>query len=136
MERPMNTPTKAASQVPVSTRIADPPAIALAVALNCTSTAVFGAHADGYLVHSNLAGARMLQSEHALRKVQSRLVARRSDEAKALNAVLSRVAESGQSELLRLLNRNGTGRLLITVNPVPGHTMVTLCVADLEPTDA
>ena len=47
--------------------------------------------------------------------------------------LLARVAESQRPELLRLLRRNGSVSLLITVTPVPGDRLVTVCVADLQP---
>jgi hypothetical protein len=109
---------------------------ALAAALNCVATATFLVRADGYLVHGNHAGHRLLRGGGALRQVHARLVARRVEEAKALAAVLVRVAASRRAELLRLVNRNGTARLLITVSPVPEDDMVTVCVADLQPTYA
>jgi hypothetical protein len=108
---------------------------ALAAALNCVATATFLVRADGYLVHGNHAGHRLLRGG-ALRQVHARLVARRVEEAKALAAVLVRVAASRRAELLRLVNRNGTARLLITVSPVPEDDLVTVCVADLQPTYA
>jgi hypothetical protein len=133
----MNSPLDGASPGPVFAAIADRLPAALAVALNCVSTPTFLVQADGRLVHANLAGERILQGGHALKKSHSScLVARRLNEATALKAVVSRVAGGRQPELLRLLNRNGTSRLLLTVSPVSGHALAVVCVADLQPGDA
>jgi DNA-binding CsgD family transcriptional regulator len=109
---------------------------ALGAALNYVSTATFLVQADGRLVYGNRAGHRMLRSGGALRQMHAHLVARRAKENEALAEVMLRVAESHQSELLRLLGRNATTRLLITVSPVPEDGLVMVCVVDLQPTDA
>jgi hypothetical protein len=109
---------------------------ALAVALDCVATATFLVRADGYLVYGNHAGHRLLRGGGALRQVHACLVARRADEAKTLTTGLVRVAASRQAELLRFVNRNGTARLLITVSPVPDDGLVTVCVVDLQASDA
>jgi PAS domain-containing protein len=105
---------------------------ALAVVLDCISTPTFVLRPDGGIVHLNRAGSKMLRSGGALRKTQSRLVARRSKEAKALAGTIARVAESQCPELFRLLSRDGTVRLLMTVNPLPADTLVAAYVADLQ----
>jgi hypothetical protein len=105
---------------------------ALAVMLDCLPTPAFLLASDGRIIHLNRAGTRMLRGGGALRQVQSRLVARRSKEAKALAGLFDRVAESQCAELFRLLSRDGTVRLLITVRPVPATTWVAACVADLQ----
>jgi hypothetical protein len=109
---------------------------ALAAALDCVTTATFLVRADGQLVHGNRAGHRLLRGGGAVRQVHARVVARRAGETKALAAVLVRVAASQHAELLRLVNRNGTARLLITVSPIRGDGLVTICVAELQATDA
>lgn len=111
-------------------------AVAVAGALDCVATATFLVRADGYLVHGNRAGHRLLRGGGALRQVHACLVARRSEEAKTLATGLVRVAASRQAELLRFVNRNGTARLLITVNPVPDDGLVTVCVVDLQASNA
>ena len=109
---------------------------ALAVALDCVSTSIFLAHTDGCIVHCNIAGSRMLNHGGALKQLfHSRLTACRSSEARDLNAVLSRVFERQQPELLRFSSRNGPLRLLIKVNPVPGDALVAVCVVDLQATE-
>ena len=102
------------------------------VALDCVSTPTFLLCADGHIVHANSAGNELLRSNPTLRKVHSRLVGRRSNEAKMLAAVVARVAEAQRPELLRLLRRNGSVSLLMTVTPVPGDRLVTACIADLQ----
>jgi PAS domain-containing protein len=109
---------------------------ALALALDCGATATFLVRADGRIVHCNRGGLRLLRGSGALRQVHAYLVARRVEEAKKLAMVLVRVAASCQSELLRLVNRNGTTRLLITVSPIPDDDLVTVCVVDLQASDA
>jgi hypothetical protein len=110
--------------------------VAMAAALDCVATATFLVRADGYLVYSNRAGLRLLRSGGALRQVHAHLVARRAEEAKMLTMGLVRVATNQRAELLRLVNRNGTARLLITVNPVPGDGLITVCVVDLQASNA
>jgi hypothetical protein len=105
---------------------------ALTVALDCVSTPIFLLRADGHIVHVNSAGNELLRGSLALRMAHFRLVGRRSNEAKALAAVVARVAECQRPELLRLLSRKGSVSLLINVTPVPGDTLVAACVADLE----
>jgi hypothetical protein len=77
----------------------------LVVALDCVCTPTFLLRSDGHIVHVNCAGNRLLHGSLALRKVHSRLIGRRSSEAKAFAAVVARVAESQRPELLRLLRR-------------------------------
>jgi len=105
---------------------------ALAGILDCIPTPTFLLAPDGRIIHLNSAGTRLLRGGGALRKVQSRLVARRSKEAKALAGLFDRVAGTQCAELFRLLSRDGTVRLLITVRPVPATTWVAACVADLQ----
>jgi hypothetical protein len=105
---------------------------ALMVALDCVCTPTFLLCADGHIVHANIAGNELLRRNSTLRKVQSRLVGRRADEAKILAAVVTRVAEGQRPELLRLLSRSGSVSLLMTITPVPGDRLVTACIADLQ----
>lgn len=105
---------------------------ALMVALDCVCTPTFLLCADGQIVHANIAGSELLRNNPTLRKVNSRLVCRRSNEAKNLAAVVARVAEGQQPELLRMLSRNGSVSLLMTLTPVPGDKLVTACIADLQ----
>lgn len=105
---------------------------AMMVALDCVCTPTFLLSADGHIVHNNIAGNELLRSNPTLRKVHSRLVGRRSNEAKVLAAVVARVAEGQRPELLRLLSRNGSVSLLMTVTPVPGDRLVAVCIADLK----
>jgi hypothetical protein len=105
---------------------------ALMVALDCVCTPTFLLCADGHIVHANIAGNELLRSNPTLRKVHTRLVGRRSNEAKILAAVVARVVEGKRPELLRLLSRNGSVSLLMTVTPVPGGRLVTACIADLQ----
>ena len=87
---------------------------------------------DGHIVHANIAGNELLLNNPTLRKVHTRLVGRRSNEAKILAAVVARVAEGQRPELLRLLSRNGSVCLLMAVTPIPGQRLVTACIADLQ----
>lgn len=112
--------------------IASISAEAMMAALDCVCTPTFLLCADGHIVHANVAGNELLRSNPTLRKVHSRLVSRRSNEAKVLAAVVARVAEGQSPELLRLLSRNGNVSLLMTVTPVPGGRLVTACIADLH----
>jgi hypothetical protein len=105
---------------------------ALMVALDCVSTPAFILRADAHIVHANNAGNELLRNSQTLRKIHFRLVGRRSNEARVLAAVVTRVVESQRPELLRLLSRDGSVSLLMTVTPVPGDTLVTACVADLH----
>lgn len=105
---------------------------ALAIALDCVSTPTFLLRSDGQIVHVNTAGHVLLHGSRALRMIRSRLTARRVGEAKALAAVVQRVAESQTPELLRLLSRNGNVSLLMTLTPVPSDRLVTVCIADLH----
>jgi hypothetical protein len=105
---------------------------ALTVALDCVCTPTFLLGADGYIVHANIAGNELLRSNPTLRRGHARLVGRRSNEAKILAAVVARVAADQRPELLRLLRRNGSVSLLMTVTPVPGERLVTACIADLQ----
>jgi hypothetical protein len=105
---------------------------ALAVALDCVSTPTFLLRPDAQIVHVNVAGNALLRGSPALYRARSRLAARRAQEARTLATVVARVAESQRPELLRLLGRNGTVSLLMSVTPVPGDTLVTACVADLR----
>jgi hypothetical protein len=123
-------------EAPAPPSVAALSAGALAVALDCIAIATFLVRADGHLVHGNRAGHRLLRGGGALRQVHACLVARRADEAKTLAAGLVRVAASRNAELLRFVNRNGTARLLITVSPVPGDGLVTICVVDLQASNA
>lgn len=123
-------------EAPVPSSVAALSAGALAVALDCVAAATFLVRADGHLVHGNRAGHRLLRGGGALRQVHARLVARRAEEAKTLTTGLVRVAASRHAELLRLVNRNGTARLLITVSPVPDDGLVTVCVVDLQASNA
>jgi DNA-binding CsgD family transcriptional regulator len=104
----------------------------LAAVLDSISTPTFVLRPDGHIVHLNGAGTQLLRRGGALRKVHSRLIARRSKEAEALAAVIIRVAESQCPEMFRLLSRDGTLRLLVTVNPIPADTLVAVSVADLQ----
>jgi DNA-binding CsgD family transcriptional regulator len=122
--------------VPVSASIVPLSVGALATALDSVSTAIFLVQADGRLVYGNRAGFRMLHSGGVLRQKHVHLVTRRAGENEALAAVMLRVAESHQSELLRLLGRNAITRMLITVSPVAENGLVMVCVVDLQPTDA
>src|ERR1700712_4816861 len=105
---------------------------AMMAALDCVCTPTFLLCADGHIVHANIAGNELLRSNPTLRKIHSRLVGRRSNEAKVLAAVVARVAEGQRPELLRLLSRNGSVSLPMTVTPVPGDRLVTACIADLK----
>jgi DNA-binding CsgD family transcriptional regulator len=105
---------------------------ALAAVINFISTPTFVLRQDGNIVYLNPAASKILRSGGALRKVQSRLVARRSNEAKALAGMIARVVETQCPELLRLLSRDGTVRLLMTVNPIPADRLVAAYVADLQ----
>ncbi|WP_428485592.1 helix-turn-helix transcriptional regulator [Rhodopila sp.] len=105
---------------------------ALAAALDCVFTPTFLLHSDGRIAHVNIAGNELLRNGLALRKNNFRLVARRSSEAKLLAVAVLRVADSQQPELFRLLSRDGSLRLLMTITPVPGDTLVAACVADLQ----
>jgi DNA-binding CsgD family transcriptional regulator len=105
---------------------------ALSAALDCVSTPTFLLRPNGTIVHANVAANMLLRGRHALRKVDSRLVARRVDEAKVLAALLQRVADRQQPALLRLLSRSAHVSLLMTVAPVPGQALLTVCVADLH----
>jgi DNA-binding CsgD family transcriptional regulator len=113
-------------------KIAGISAEALMVALDCVCTPTFLLDADGHIVHANRAGIELLRNSSTLRKVDNRLVGRRSKEAKILTAVVARVAEDQRPELLRLLSRNDRVSLLMTVTPVPGDNLVTACIADLQ----
>jgi hypothetical protein len=124
------TETKESQAMPLE--IARISAEALIVALDCVSTPTFLLCADGRIVHANFAGNELLRSNPTLRNVDARLVGRRSNEAKILAAVVARVAEGQRPELLRLLSRNGSVSLLMTVTPVPGDRLVTACIADLQ----
>ena len=104
----------------------------LTAVLNCIATPVFLLRPDGQIVHVNHAGMAFVHSSLALRKTLSRLVPRRTSEAKTLAAVLARVAASRCPELVRLLARGGTVSLLMTVTPVPGTALVTACAVDLR----
>jgi DNA-binding CsgD family transcriptional regulator len=104
----------------------------LVAVLDYISTPTFVLRPDGHIVHLNGAGTKLLRRGGALRKVHSRLVARRSKEAEALAGVIIRVAESQCPEMFRLLSRDGTLRLLMTVSPIPTYTLVTISVADLQ----
>jgi len=104
--------------------------------MDCVSTTTFLVQADGRLVYGNRAAFRMLHSGGVLRQQHGRLVTRRAKENEALAAVMLRVAESHQSELLPLLGRNAIARMLITVSPVPEDGLLVVCVVDLQPTDA
>jgi hypothetical protein len=119
-------------QAAMPSEIARISAEALMVALDCVCTPTFLLCADGHIVHANIAGNELLRSNPTLRKVHTRLVGRRSNEAKILAAVVARVVEGKRSELLRLLSRNGSVSLLMTVTPVPGGRLVTACIADLQ----
>jgi DNA-binding CsgD family transcriptional regulator len=106
---------------------------ALATALDSASTATFLVQAGGRLIYGNRAGFRMLHSGGVLRQKHAHLVTRRAKENDALAAVMLRVAENHQAELLRLLGRDAITRLLITVSPVPEDGIVIVCVVDLQP---
>ena len=121
---------------PLSPTIAPLSVATLTAALDGVSTATFLLQAHGRLVYGNHAGFRMLLSGGALRQKHARLIARRAKENEALAAVILRVAESRQSELLRLLGRNAITRMLITVRSVADDGLVMVCVVDLQPTDA
>lgn len=105
---------------------------ALTVALDCVATPVFLLRPDGQIIHVNAAGMECLHASPALRQDHSRLIARRSGEAKTLAAVIARVAASRCPELVRLLKRNGNVSLLMTVTPVPGTALLTACAVDLH----
>jgi DNA-binding CsgD family transcriptional regulator len=115
-----------------SSETTDVSAEALAAALECASTPIFLLRPDGRIVHANTAANILLRGRRALRKVESRLVARRVNEAKILAALLTRVAETRQRGLLRLLSRGAHVSLLMTVAPVPGEALLTACVVDLH----
>jgi hypothetical protein len=119
-------------QAAMALKIARISAEALMVALDCVCTPTFLLYADGHIVHANSAGNELLRRNSALRKVDNRLVGRRSNEAKTLAACVARVAEDQRPELLRLLSRNGRVSLLMTLTPVPGDKLVTACIADLQ----
>jgi hypothetical protein len=105
---------------------------ALIAALDCTCIPTFLLRADGHIAHANIAGDELLRRNPTLRKVDSRLVCRRSKEAKILAATLARVVEDRHPELLRLLSRNGGVSLLMTITPMLGEGLVAACVADLQ----
>lgn len=116
----------------LSTEVSRNSAAALAVALDCVPVPTFILATDGAIFHVNQAGNALMRHGGALRRTQSRLAARRSDDDKALMASLARVAATQRTELLRLSSRTGSLTLLIAVGPVPGHSLVTVCVADLH----
>jgi nitrogen-specific signal transduction histidine kinase len=55
---------------------------AMMAALDCVCTPTFLLRADGHIVYANIAGNELLRRNPTLRKVQPRLVGRRSNEAK------------------------------------------------------
>lgn len=108
-------------------------AMAPTAVLNCVATPIFLTSPDGLIVHLNIAGSELLSGNRALRNIKSRLVARRSSEAKLLAGLLLRVAESHDPEMLCLSSRDGSVSLVLTVTPVPGRDLLAVAIADLQP---
>ena len=108
-------------------------AIASTAVLNCVSTPLLLLRSDGLIVYVNIAGNQLLRGNADLRKSQSRLVGRRSDDIELLAAAITRVANSLHPETLCLAGEHDRVSLVLTVAPVRGTPLLAVCIIDLQP---
>lgn len=102
------------------------------VALNMMATPVFILRPTSEIVESNEAGQELLRVSRAFRRLQNRLVIRRAADAAAMAEAVSRVAASGTPELIRFLTRQEEASALMRIEPVPGETVVLVCITELR----
>jgi len=102
------------------------------VALNMMATPVFILRPTSEIVESNEAGQELLRVSRAFRRLQNRLVIRRAADAAAMAEAVSRVATSGTPELIRFLTRQEEASALMRIEPVPGETVVLVCITELR----
>jgi DNA-binding CsgD family transcriptional regulator len=101
-------------------------------ALDMLSVAVFVLRPTSEIVESNEAGHALLRVSRAFRRHQNRLVIRRSADAVAMAEAVSRVAASGNAELIRFLTRQEEASALMRIEPVPGEPVVIVCITELR----
>jgi DNA-binding NarL/FixJ family response regulator len=102
------------------------------VALNMLAAAVFILRPTSEIVETNNAGLALLRVSRAFRRHQNRLVIRRSADAAAMAEAVSRVAASGEPELIRFLTRQEEASALMRIEPVPGESVVLVCITELR----
>jgi DNA-binding NarL/FixJ family response regulator len=96
------------------------------------AAAVFILRPTSEIVETNDAGLDLLRVSRAFRRHQNRLVIRRSADAAAMAEAISRVAASGEPELIRFLTRQDEASALMRIQPVPGEPVVLVCITELR----
>jgi DNA-binding CsgD family transcriptional regulator len=102
------------------------------VALNMLSIPAFLLRPSSEIVASNHAGQDLLRVSRAFHRHQNRLVIRRAADAAAMAEAVNRVGARGQTELLRFLTRQDEASALMRIQPVPGETVVVVCITELR----
>jgi DNA-binding CsgD family transcriptional regulator len=102
------------------------------VALNALSIPAFVLRPDSEILESNQAGQDLLRVSRAFRRHQNRLSIRRAADASAMAEAISRVAVTGEPELIRFLTRQEEASALMRLQPVPGESLVVVCITELR----
>ncbi len=102
------------------------------VALNMLSIPAFVLRPNSEILESNQAGQELLRVSRAFRRHQNRLVIRRAADAAAMADAVSRVAQTGQQELIRFLTRQEEASALMRIQSVPGERVVVVGITELR----
>ena len=116
----------------VSVDTAEVPQTAWRLALDGLAVPVFLLRPDGAIVHCNQFGDAFLRAGRVFRRYKGRLSVRRQRDDDAWMTALLRSSDSRTHELLRLRQRTGEVSCLVHLDPVPGHDLVVVSIAELR----